>query len=102
MFVEEAEWIQSVLEVIPLFPENNRVANLGSSTKDFRTKVQPHINTFVIEPLVLKGWNVVHVDYKAMNGVDLVADITKENFAKDLKNNFALTICTNMLEHVEN
>jgi SAM-dependent methyltransferase len=34
-------------------------------------------------------------------GVDLVADVTKENFADGLLDKFALTICTNLLEHVE-
>jgi len=34
-------------------------------------------------------------------GVDLVADVTKEDFSEPFKERFALTICTNLLEHVE-
>jgi 2-polyprenyl-3-methyl-5-hydroxy-6-metoxy-1,4-benzoquinol methylase len=42
----------------------------------------------------------VNVDLKHEDGVDVVADVTKDNFSQ-LVQPAALTICTNMLEHVE-
>jgi len=100
MFREEAVWIEQTLTKIKPLSNNNIVANLGSSTAYFREVIQPHIHNHIIIPLQNNGWKIVHVDFKKDEGVDIVADLTKEDFS----NNFqpaALTICTNMLEHVE-
>src|SRR5438105_2004609 len=102
MFKQEAEWIQRVLaDVHPLNSYNN-VANLGSSTINFRTIIQPHIHKHIIVPLENKGWKILHVDFKKEDGVDIVADLTDIHFGEKFKNYFAITICTNVLEHVEN
>jgi len=42
------------------------------------------------------------MDIKIEGGVGIVSDITKANYANDYSGQFALTLCTNMLEHVEN
>jgi SAM-dependent methyltransferase len=101
MFREEAIWIETALS--KLKPSlNNTVANLGSSTAMFRQKIQPHIHQYLIDPLQKNGWKVLNVDMKQEDGVDVVGDLTNPAFGKQYKDQFALTICTNMLEHVEN
>ncbi|MCY7421114.1 MAG: class I SAM-dependent methyltransferase [Chitinophagaceae bacterium] len=100
MFREESIWIQNALQTI--HPSQNiEVANIGSSTGYFRKVLQPHIHNNVMDPLNNSGWKVMHVDMKDEPGVDLVADVTKTNFSGQFKNRFGLTICTNLLEHVE-
>ncbi|HRI21819.1 MAG TPA: hypothetical protein PLA68_12740 [Panacibacter sp.] len=101
MFREEAQWIKTVLENIKPPPANNKVANTGASSAFFREKIQPHINDCVILPVIGNGWTVVHIDLKQHDGVDIVADIANDLFGRQYKDQFALTLCTNMLEHVD-
>lgn len=101
MFREEAIWIESALSKIKP-SANNTAANLGSSTSEFRQKIQPHIHQHLILPLLKNGWKVLNVDMKKEDGVDVVGDLTSPSFGNQYKDQFALTICTNMLEHVEN
>ena len=101
MFREEAIWIENALKKINPLPTNTKVGNLGSSTSFFREVVQPHINQYLLQPLQAKGWDVVNIDLKKEEGVDIVADVTKPDFGNNMQQMFALTICTNMLEHVE-
>lgn len=100
MFREESIWIRNALQKIHP-SQHTEVANIGSSTGYFRKVLQPHIHNNIMEPLKNSGWNVLHVDIKDEPGVDLVADVTKTNFSGQFKNRFGLTICTNLLEHVE-
>ncbi len=102
MFREEVQWVERVLQRIEPLQSNNQVANLGSSTAFFRKQVQPHIDKHLIEPIIQRGWKVINVDIKEETGVDLLADVTSKDFGEQLENQFALTICTNMLEHVSN
>ena len=101
MFKEEALWIKSAIQKLRPIQDNNAVANIGSSTEYFRKVLQPHVDQNIISPLETAGWKVYHVDMKQEPGVDIVADVTKANFAAPYKQKFALTICTNLLEHVE-
>lgn len=101
MFREESLWIKNALQKIKPVSGNNDVANIGSSTEYFRKTIQPHIHNNIISTLETNGWNVLNVDLKKEDGVDLVADVTKQGFSEPLKDRFAITICTNLLEHVE-
>lgn len=101
MFIEEAEWIRYSLQQLKTREGDNLVANLGSSTYHFRTKVQPHLQNLIVEPLIKNNWNVVNIDIKKEEGVDIVANVSDHLFGLEYKNTFSLTICTNMLEHVE-
>lgn len=101
MFKQESLWIKNAIEKIKPTVQFNEVANIGSSTKFFREVMQPHIHENIIAPLTKNGWILFNVDMKAEDGVDLVADVTQSNFSDNFKNKFALTICTNLLEHVE-
>ena len=102
MFRQEAIWIQETLSSIQPLAHNNKVANLGSSSVYFRQTVQPHIHQHIIAPLVQKQWSVINIDIKKEDGIDLIADITKASYSIENADQFALTLCTNMLEHVEN
>jgi len=101
MFREESLWIKNAIGKLKAVDGNNEVANIGSSTDHFRTVIQPHIHNNIIATLLSSGWKVINVDMKKEPGVDLVADVTKDDFAEPFKERFALTICTNLLEHVE-
>lgn len=100
MFKEEAKWVEDALSLIQPLPQNNKVANLGSSTAYFREIIQPHIQLHLIKPLMENGWQILNVDLKEDKGVDEIADCTKTEFGIKYANMFGLTICTNMLEHV--
>jgi SAM-dependent methyltransferase len=101
MFREESIWIKNALLRLKPAPSNNEVANIGSSTDYFRKIIQPHIHHNIIDTLETNGWKVLNVDMKQEDGVDLVADVTNTSFASPFKHRFALTICTNLLEHVQ-
>lgn len=100
MFREESVWIKNAIQKLKPANGCDEVANIGSSTDYFRKVIQPHIHHNIIDTLFSTGWKVVNVDMKKEPGVDLVADVTKEDFAEPLKERFALTICTNLLEQV--
>lgn len=101
MFREESIWIKKALQKLKPLSNHKDVANIGSSTAYFRKTIQPHIHENIITTLENAGWNVLNVDMKKEDGVDLVADVTKPDFAEPFKDRFTLTICTNLLEHVE-
>ena len=77
MFREEALWLEKTIGKIAPLPTNNKAANLGSSTADFRKTVQPHIQKHVIDPLEENGWKVLHIDMKREDGIDVEADVTE-------------------------
>lgn len=101
MFREESLWIKHALQKLKPATGAKDVANIGSSTSHFRQVIQPHIHSNIIDSLLKSGWNIFNVDVKREEGVDLVADVTSPSFAEPYKNRFAITICTNLLEHVE-
>lgn len=101
MFREESIWIKNAIQKLRPVNGYNEVANIGSSTDHFRKTIQPHIHNNIIVTLENAGWNVLHIDLKEESGVDIVADVTDRRFSEGMKDRFALTICTNLLEHVE-
>lgn len=77
------------------------IINLGSSTRDFRTRVQPYIQELVFDPLEARGVKVVHSDLKAGDGVDISGDIFDDaEFAKLKAVGARAVICTHMFEHI--
>ncbi len=100
MLIEEAQWLRRKLDALDpaeIFP----MCNVGSSTEHFRRVEQPHIDECLFEPARLRGLEVIHVDTKAADGVDLVGDLTDPTFLRQVR---ALEIksvmCCNLLEHV--
>jgi SAM-dependent methyltransferase len=96
MFVDEALWLRQVLARLEL-RSGSKVLDIGSSTLDFRTKVQPHIDEHVFAPLRAMGVAVSHLDARQDSGVDIVADITT---LEGVPADFDVVICTSLLEHV--
>ena len=96
MFVDEAQWLEQALVRLRL-PKGSKLLDIGSSTLEFRTVVQPHIEKHVFSPLRKQGIAVSHLDARQAPGVDIVADITTlDGVASD----FDAVICTSLLEHV--
>jgi hypothetical protein len=100
MLVTEAEWIAGALAGIPdaeLFP----LLNVGSSTADFRARVQPHIDEKVFAPLSKRGGRVWHADLKPAVGVDIVGDLAATDTADQLRQlAIRSALVSNVLEHV--
>jgi len=79
----ESRWIGERLAEIPdadLFP----LLDLGSSTLDFRTEVQPYIDQAIFAPVRARGGRIWHVDAKSGAGVDLAGDLLDEAFVAQL------------------
>jgi SAM-dependent methyltransferase len=96
MFIDESVWLEQVLAGLKL-ARGAKVLDIGSSTLEFRTVVQPHIERHVFAPLRAQGVDVSHLDARAEPGVDIVADIaTLEGVGSD----YDVAICTSLLEHV--
>ena len=96
MFIDEARWLEQVLTGLKL-PAGSKLLDIGSSTLEFRTKVQPHVERHVFAPLRAAGVLVSHLDARAEPGVDIVADITT---LEGVPTDFDAAICTSLLEHV--
>ncbi len=97
MFKEESLWIKNVIGEI--LGEINTVADVGSSTSDFRTKIQPFIDKNIFKALREDGKIIYYIDIKKEEGVDIICDI--ENIDK-IGRKFDLVICSNVLEHTNN
>lgn len=100
MFEAEARWLRRALDTFP--PERlSPVLNLGSSSADVRTTVQPWIDAELFCPLRNRGIATFHVDMRELPGVDIRADLTNE---RDIRRLSALRpnalLCCNLLEHV--
>lgn len=96
----DAVWLNKALANIDA-EALSPLINLGSSTRDFRTRVQPYIQDLVFGPLEARGVKVVHSDLKAGDGVDISGDIFDDaEFAKLKAVGARAVICTHMFEHI--
>lgn len=96
---EEALWIGRELgKISDLSP----VLELGSSTREFRTVLRPHIHHLIHKPLLQRGIQVVHSDYKQDDGVDIAGDIFDPGVQAQLRAIRPKAIlCCNMFEHID-
>ena len=102
MFVEEARWINRAIGSCDTGSLHS-VLDVGSSTREFRTVVQPHIDEFVHRPILSRGGQITFADLKAGDGVDVVVDLSDPDLPDRLfEQKYGLIICCNILEHVEN
>lgn len=104
MLLAEANWISKVVGEIDLHDCHRpfRVLNLGSSTSEFRTKVQPYIDSIALESFRIRNCEVLNVDLKIDDGVDIVADLlSREGFERLKSHDVDLVLCSNLLEHVQ-
>ena len=82
-------------------PKGATCLNIGSSTGEFRSKSQPHIDELLVRPMERAGIRIVHCDMKAADGVDEVGDLFDPEFRERLRNYRAdIMVCSNLLEHL--
>jgi len=94
MFYGEAATIRSMLSA----QRGRRILNIGSSCRHFYGVVQDHIWRDLLAPLGAADNEVINLDTKAADGVDIVADAT----AMPLDDaSMDAVICANLLEHVK-
>lgn len=100
MHVLESEWIGSQLARIAdadLFP----LLDVGSSTHEFRTRVQPYLEKNIYAPLRVRGGTIWHADIKEAPGVDVVGDLCDPEFQRRIRALGARSaLITNILHHV--
>ena len=101
MHVKESVWLEEQLRVIPdgdLFP----LLDVGSSTEDFRSVVQPHLERNIYAPLRFRGGKVWHADIKDSPGMDFVGDVCDPKFQAQLSTvGVRSAMITNILHHVQ-
>ncbi|MBU1044128.1 MAG: class I SAM-dependent methyltransferase [Candidatus Omnitrophica bacterium] len=98
MVKEEAIWIEKVIDKLDI-KQAIDVLDVGSSTKAFRTEIQPYIDEYVFAPLRNKNNNIFYLDKKQDEGVDYVFDINTMS-PDSLNRKFDLVFCCSLLEHV--
>lgn len=79
-----------------------KIVNIGSSTFEFNKKKQHEIHELVFRPLEKRNLNVVNIDIKDADGVDIVCDILNA-FDRDKVKKLRpdAVFCFNTLEHVQ-
>jgi hypothetical protein len=97
----EAAWIGKALASIDdslLDP----IVELGSSTSEFRTTVQPHIDREIHAPLRERGLRIITTDLKEAAGVEISGDIFDPAVRSSIKEaEPRCVLCCNIFEHVE-
>lgn len=100
MLIQEARWFVeqfASMEKSQIFP----MCNVGSSTEGFRTYDQPWIDELIFSPAVQQGHVVKHLDMKTAPGVDIVGDLSNQDFLKQVASmQFKSFFCSNLLEHL--
>jgi SAM-dependent methyltransferase len=100
MFEVEARWLGRKLEEFDA-AQLSPLLNLGSSTREFREQVQPATVTHMFEPLRARGVEVIHLDRRTGNGIDIRADLLDDgDFARLRPEGYSAVLCCNVLEHV--
>ena len=100
MLVEESIWIsEKIKEILP--EEPFPVHNIGSSTLVYRTKKQPFIQKIIFNLFSDEKKQVIHLDMKEDEGIDLVGDLSDENFRNEVKKlKPKLILCNNTLMYL--
>ncbi len=99
MLLNESMWFRDKIE--EFFHGGETILHIGSSTQDFRTRIQPHIGRNIDETCSRLMINLINIDMKPETGVDEVGDLTDPLFLEKV---FSLgakgVICANILEHL--
>ena len=101
MLVEESIWIaEKIKEILP--EEPFPVLNVGSSTFIYRTQRQPFIQNNIFNLFSDEKKQVIHLYMKEDEGMDLVGDLSDENFRRLVKNlKPKLILCNNILMYLK-
>ena len=84
MLLEESIWVGEKIDEIILL-NSLPILNVGSSTKEYRTQRQSHIQKNIFDLIPNESKNVIHLDMKAADGVDIVGDLYDRNFLEEIK-----------------
>jgi hypothetical protein len=96
----EARWIADALAAFPQ-AQISPFINIGSSTAEFRTSRQPHIDALIFAPMRKAGVDVIHTDLKAQPGVDVAGDLADPAVRDQVKARAPrAALSSNLLEHV--
>jgi SAM-dependent methyltransferase len=100
MLEAEAAWLEQRLrEYTP--DELSPLLNVGSSTSHFREVRQPWTQRRLFAPLKQRGIEVVHLDAREGEGIDIRADILNPADLPKIKaSGVKAILCCNILEHV--
>ena len=83
MLIEESIWIGE--KINNLSSNSYPILNVGSSTKEYRTNRQSHIQKNIFSLVPNEAENVIHLDMKSADGVDLVGDLYDSAFLEEIK-----------------
>lgn len=101
MLHEESLWIGNKIKTIT---ETNSypILNIGSSTKEYRTIRQSFIQKNIFDLIPNESTNVIHLDMKAAEGVDLVGNLYDKEFLEKIKQyKFKTILLNNVLMYLE-
>ncbi|MFT6908010.1 MAG: hypothetical protein ACJAS1_004698 [Oleiphilaceae bacterium] len=97
---EEAVCIGNAINKIAL-EHGGPLLNIGSSTREFREKIQPHVYNDIFAPLENLGVKVIHSDLKADDGVDVSGDLLDPEVQARLATfKPKVILASNLLEHL--
>ena len=100
MFEAEARWVGERLAAYSA-PQISPLLDVGSSTADFRERIQPWITRHIFAPLAARGVAVVHLDARRGAGIDICADLLDDgDFTRVRASRYGALLCCNILEHV--
>jgi hypothetical protein len=100
MFEAEAAWLEKLLR--QWAPEQlSPLLNVGSSTREFRETTQPWTDRNLFRPLRQRGIELIHLDSREGEGIDIRADILSDADLPRIRAHRPKAIlCCNILEHV--
>lgn len=96
MLIEESLWIGNKIKTIVecnAYP----ILNIGSSTKEYRTIRQSFIQKNIFDLIPKEFQNVVHLDMKEAEGVDIVGNLYDKAFLESIKKRKFKTVLINNL-----
>ena len=101
MFETEAAWLENLLRERAA-EDLSPLLNVGSSTSDFREAEQPWTERRLFAPLRARGVQIIHLDAREGNGIDIKADILCDADLPRIRSHRPKSIlCCNILEHVQ-
>lgn len=100
MLREESLWISEKTKEI-LSQKPFPAINIGSSTLKYRTVTQPYIQKNIFSLFTDEKNQVLHIDMKKENGVDLAGNLYDAHFRENLKKlKPRLIFCNNLLMYL--
>lgn len=100
MFLAETTWLAGFLKNLSS-EDLSPLLNVGSSTAELRETHQPWTEEHLFAPLKARDIEVIHLDARDGDGIDLKADITDaDDVSRIQAMNIRAVLCCNILEHV--